>query len=270
MRVGRPPGGWRTPRLRNYPTYGPRVVVVSPHLDDAALSLGATLAEASRKGCEVVNLTVFAGDPTSVAPPGVWDRQCGFSSLGATSRLRRAEDQAACALIGMKPVWLPFSDSQYPSDRSDVWGAMEPFLTDADRIMIPGFPLVHPDHLWVNRLVGEHADVLPPLGVYAEQPYAEMEWFGKRRLPGESDKETALGGTLSWARVRPPLTAWLRKQRACRAYGTQLRAMARPPSRLLARIALYELFRGGEWLGLAERSFSDAVAAPRALSSRQT
>ncbi len=264
--IARPPGGWRTPRLRNYPTSGQRIVVVSPHLDDAALSLGATLAQASRTGCEVVNLTVFAGDPTSVAPPGVWDRNCGFSSVGAAARLRRVEDEAACAVIGMRPVWLPFTDSQYGGDRSDVWQAMEPVLTGADQIMIPGFPLVHPDHLWVNRLLGEHADVLPPLGFYAEQPYSEVEWFFNRRLPGDSDDETAPGGTLSWTRVRPPLTAWLQKQQACRAYGTQLRAM----SRVLARIALYELFRGGEWLGRPPRVSDGTRAAPRALSTLET
>jgi LmbE family N-acetylglucosaminyl deacetylase len=174
------------------------------------------------------------------------------------------EDEAACAVIGMRPVWLPFADYQYAGDRLDVWQAMEPYLTGADQILIPGFPLVHPDHLWVNHLVSEHADVLPPLALYAEQPYAEVEWFFNRGVPGGSDNETPW--TLSWTRVRPPLTAWLSKQRACRAYRTQFRAI----TRVLGRIALYELFRGGEWLGLPARASEGAVAAPRALSSLET
>jgi hypothetical protein len=164
----------------------------------------------------------------------------------------------------MRPVWLPFADYQYDG-RSDIWPAMEPFLTDADLILIPGFPLTHPDHLWVNRLVGEHRDVLPPLALYAEQPYAEVEWFFNRGVPGGSDNVTA-PGTLSWTRARPPLTAWLSKQGACRAYRTQFRAM----TRVLARIALYELFRGGEWLGLPARASEGAVAVSSAPLSLET
>ena len=38
-----------------------RLVVVSPHLDDAVLSLGATLAHAVESGATVEVLTVFAG-----------------------------------------------------------------------------------------------------------------------------------------------------------------------------------------------------------------
>jgi hypothetical protein len=42
-----------------------RVVVVSAHLDDAALSLGATIARVASMGGEVSVLTVLAGDPDS-------------------------------------------------------------------------------------------------------------------------------------------------------------------------------------------------------------
>ena len=44
-----------------------RVVVVSPHLDDAVLSLGATMAHAIESGAKVEVLTVFGCEPTSSA-----------------------------------------------------------------------------------------------------------------------------------------------------------------------------------------------------------
>ncbi|MGH3427279.1 MAG: PIG-L family deacetylase, partial [Mycobacteriales bacterium] len=40
-----------------------RVLAISPHLDDAALSVGATLAEFSARGTDVEVLTIFAGAP---------------------------------------------------------------------------------------------------------------------------------------------------------------------------------------------------------------
>src|SRR5213080_853986 len=90
-----------------------RVVVVSPHLDDAVLSLGAALARAARRGGAVTVLTVLAGDPASETPAGEWDSQAGFATAGEAARARREEDRRACALLGVEPVWLPFSDHQY-------------------------------------------------------------------------------------------------------------------------------------------------------------
>jgi LmbE family N-acetylglucosaminyl deacetylase len=250
IRIVVPPRGRRSPRGEIGLGSGKTLVVVSPHLDDAALSLGATLAEASRTGLELVNLTVFAGDPNSTAPPGNWDRKTGFSSAGAVARARRVEDAAACALLGMSPVWLPFPDYQYTSDRSEVWPAIKPALERADMVLIPGFPLAHPDHRWLSELIRDHEDALPELGFYVEQPYAEWEWFGQRRLPGDRGSEFT-SRPVNWIRSRGSAQAWLRKQRACRAYKSQLGAMARPAERLLARIALYELGRGGEALGFS-------------------
>jgi LmbE family N-acetylglucosaminyl deacetylase len=239
----RPPLERRNPRSGITLAPGQKLVVVSPHLDDAVLSLGATLADASRAGIQIVNLTVFAGDPDSRELPSKWDRKAGFSSAGAAARGRRAEDAKASAVIGMKPVWLRYPDSHYESDRSNVWTEMKAVLGGADLVLIPGFPLLHPDHRLVRSLVLDAPEVTET-ALYVEQPYAEMEWFGQRRLPGD-----APSADTRWVRVRPSAQAWVAKQRALRAYGSQLRAFTRPPGRMLARIALYELGRGGEGLG---------------------
>jgi LmbE family N-acetylglucosaminyl deacetylase len=42
---------------------GERIVVVSPHLDDGVLSLGASIASWSRSGATVELLTVLGCDP---------------------------------------------------------------------------------------------------------------------------------------------------------------------------------------------------------------
>ena len=89
------------------------VAVLSPHLDDAILSLGAAISGA-RGDVRVV--TVFAGDPDSTLAAGEWDSRAGFRTVGEAARARREEDALACADVGARPVWLPFVDDQYPPD----------------------------------------------------------------------------------------------------------------------------------------------------------
>jgi tyrosine-protein kinase Etk/Wzc len=132
------------------------VVVVSPHLDDAALSLGAAIAAATRAGSRVTVLTVFGGDPNSTEPAGVWDSTYGFSSAADAARGRQTEDTRACELLVATPVWLTFGDMQYGSGADDdgIWRAIDPHLTGRDLVLIPGFPLEHPDHPgFLTRLI---------------------------------------------------------------------------------------------------------------------
>ena len=88
-------------------------VVISPHLDDAVLSLGASLSHAARLGMNVTVLTVLAGDPDSSEPAGWWDAQAGFRTAGEANLARRREDARACSILRVTPRWLPFEETQY-------------------------------------------------------------------------------------------------------------------------------------------------------------
>src|ERR1700690_1207790 len=86
------------------------IVVVSPHLDDAAL--GAAHLLTSYPGSTVI--TVLAGRPTPY--PDVvttWDAAGGFATGDDVVGARRQEDLAAMASLGAEPVWLDFPDRQY-------------------------------------------------------------------------------------------------------------------------------------------------------------
>jgi LmbE family N-acetylglucosaminyl deacetylase len=152
-----------------------RIVVVSPHLDDGVLSLGAAMARWARTGAEVELLTVFACDPESGAETGGWDGRAGFRTEGEAASARREEDASACAVLGVVPVWLPFGSVDFDrhGDEADVRRAVADAVDGADAVLLPGFPLSHPDHAWLlTALVGEPApDAEPRLGLYAEQPY---------------------------------------------------------------------------------------------------
>lgn len=209
------------------PSSGDRIVVVSPHLDDGVLSLGASMASWARRGAAVELLTVLACDPASEAPAGGWDARGGFASEGESARARREEDRQACALIGATPLWLPFGSVDYDrhGDDTEVRDAVLGALEGAGTVVVPGFPLTHPDHAWLAALLaGALGD--RRVGLYAEQPYtrrARLEPVdaGFERVPVRLDDRVA-------------------KWRAIRRYASQLpllamrRSLQRGPHRYAA------------------------------------
>jgi LmbE family N-acetylglucosaminyl deacetylase len=82
-------------------------------LDDAVLSAGATLAGMGEAGFEVVNCTVFAGDPVRPLTDAAvrFHAECGLGD-DAVAR-RRAEDLAAAAVLHVHTRHLPFPDAVY-------------------------------------------------------------------------------------------------------------------------------------------------------------
>lgn len=84
------------------------LLVVSPHLDDAAFSCAALLD----RGLPVDVLTVFAGEPQ---PPirGWWDERCGFASSAESVPVRRLEDERALAPGGHRLNYLDLLEEQH-------------------------------------------------------------------------------------------------------------------------------------------------------------
>ena len=197
-------------------------MVVSPHSDDAVLSLGAAIASWVRRGAVVELLTVLALDPESDAAAGGWDGRAGFATEGEAAVRRRDEDRRACAILGASPSWLPFGSVDYERHGADddVRAAVGAALAGADSVLLPGYPLTHPDHAWLVRGVAETP--LRAVGLYAEQPYTR--------------KEGAVPAAPSWLEetlghaVFEPVQAGLRerhaKWRAIRQYVSQLPLLA--------------------------------------------
>ena len=163
-----------------------RLVVLSPHLDDAALSLGAAISYASRAGLPVTVLTGLVRDPDSDEAAGTWDSLCGFTTVGDAARARRIEDERACEILDAEPIWLPFVNGDHADARNDdeIWEAVEPQLAHAALVLIPGYPLEHADHAWLTRLVTKRASASTRLGLYVEQPYANLVTVGRGYRPG--------------------------------------------------------------------------------------
>ena len=127
-----------------------RLVVISPHLDDAVFACGALLA--AHPGATV--LSIFAGDPPADQPLTPWDRDCGFAPGDDVMAMRRAEDAEALALLGATPLWLDFLDAQYGATPSveTLASALRMSIAQIapDTLFIP-LGLFHSDHVLTHR-----------------------------------------------------------------------------------------------------------------------
>ena len=122
-----------------------RILIISPHCDDAVFSCGDLLAV--HPGAVVV--TVFAGRPPSGGKLTEWDEASGFQQGDDVMGLRREEDRAALSGLHAEPVWLDFCDSQYKQSptAAELTDALERVCrhADPDAVFFP-LGLFHDDH----------------------------------------------------------------------------------------------------------------------------
>jgi len=127
-----------------------RIVVVSPHFDDAVL--GAAHLLGTYAGSTVI--TTLGGRPPSYpAEPTDWDACGGFVAGDDVVAMRRQEDSAALSTLAATPVWLEFADHQYlaKEDRPQA-PEVAPELAAAVRAAAPTavflpMGLANPDHV---------------------------------------------------------------------------------------------------------------------------
>jgi LmbE family N-acetylglucosaminyl deacetylase len=200
---------------------GRRIVVVSPHLDDGVLSLGAGMAMWARQGARVELLTVFACDPESPVASGGWDERAGFRTESHAAIARRAEDARACAVLGVTPAWLTFGSVDFDrhGDEDDVRNAVLERVEGADAVLLPGYPLTHPDHEWLLRTLSEAELGAGAVGLYSEEPYAHRA-STRRRVP--SWLAETIGLEPAFELVPATLGDRRAKWRAVRRYRSQL------------------------------------------------
>jgi LmbE family N-acetylglucosaminyl deacetylase len=139
------------------------VVVLSPHLDDAVLSLGASIARFAAAGRQVQVWTAFTADPTDQQVPRRWR---AFGDYAA----RRAEDQEALALIGARPrhLGLPERIWREPRPRT-LAGAFRGPPTAG------GFSCLDALRAAVtSALSGPGVEVLAPLGIGQHADHLEV------------------------------------------------------------------------------------------------
>ena len=211
----------------------PHALALSPHLDDAAFSCGGTLARLAQAGWEVTVCTAFT---QSVPAPGGFALACqtdkGLPPEADYMAIRRAEDAAACAALGARPVWLPFAEAPHRgySDAAALFGPVraaddiDTALAAAlaagplappwpDLLLAPQAMGGHVDHVQVVRAVRRAAPPGVPVLWWTDFPYAARP----RTHPAEPF--AAAMRALPECRVMGDAAARLA---ACAAYTTQL------------------------------------------------
>jgi LmbE family N-acetylglucosaminyl deacetylase len=228
--------------------------VISPHLDDAALS--CSLLMAAHPGSYLT--TVFADGPASVRPLTPWDRAGRYFTDGAdVMGTRRAEDARAAVLIQATARHLSYWDRQYRNDRYGYTGLPDRDLPEviaedllrqdpaADAWVIP-LGLGHPDH----RLAADAALIavqrwLPfqRVYLYEELPYAvedPAEVAGRKQRLAERGLALVADHTLERRDDRALKKAVFRCHASQRR---QLRWRARTATRTPERV--WQLIRAG-------------------------
>jgi LmbE family N-acetylglucosaminyl deacetylase len=174
-------------------TTASRLVVLSPHLDDAVLSCGAVLASAAEANADVV--TIFNGPPEGPLSDAARDfhARCGHGDDAMSHR--EGEDDLALRHLGISPTRLGFPESLYRRDaagqhrHSDLRSAFrsrpeaEPEVVQAitDRLLTVTavekadlllVPLGIGDHIDHQIVAAAAQDLQRPMLWYEDIPYA--------------------------------------------------------------------------------------------------
>jgi LmbE family N-acetylglucosaminyl deacetylase len=181
-------------------------VVLSPHLDDAALSIGGAIARLTAAGERILVVTIAAGSPPPdavLSPFAAWlHRAWGVSSTDAVA-LRRREDEAAMTILGAEAQRLDQLDAVYrlphrydseaallgepaAEDRLEVEvaAALAPILAASPRASVLA-PLAvggHVDHRVVQRVAIDLARQGREVRFYEDFPYAAKPGAVEDRL----------------------------------------------------------------------------------------
>lgn len=162
-----------------------RIVVLSPHFDDAAMGAGQMLIRRADAGTETTVITVLGGRPPAYPdPPSEWDALGGFRAGDDVVAVRREEDRAAMDLLGAAPIWLEFADHQYlPENERPKPDEVAPVLEAAITARRPTavfapMGLANPDHVMTH----DAAMLIRP-------QHPEWTWFayedhGYKHIPG--------------------------------------------------------------------------------------
>lgn len=236
-------------------------LVLSPHLDDAAFSLGAGLWQLARKGGRVLVVTLATAEPTGPLSAIAQDLHRRWGLKGNVVKHRRQEDNQACAELGVETLHLGLADALYRTDaegealypsfrslfgnphdadrqwREDLAERLRR-LPVAQRVCVPLGAGHHVDHQLTRRAAEEAfgSDLL----YYEDFPYARKRWV----------RWKAMGRPWAWrSEVWPaPEEALRAKVRAIGFYDSQLGTAFASLDDMERQVRAFAAQRGGERL----------------------
>ena len=204
-----------------------KLVILSPHLDDAVLSAWHHIEQ---PGSHVI--TLFAGVPET-KKTFWWDRLSGLADGRSAMLARRQENAAALKPAAVHVTNLDYLDRQYdPPKRNIAQMAddIEAISQNAKYFLVNagvGSLFIHPDHVTSRQVGLELYRRGRQVSFYLDLPYSAVlrrlsDW--PERLP-ISKIEQALGAGIRLERHTLSPAEALRKQTAINAYRSQRRSL---------------------------------------------
>ncbi len=155
-----------------------KLLVLSPHLDDAVFACAQLIA----RSADTVLVTLLAGAPSSDVALSDWDRAAGFQNTQQALTQRREEDRRALEMLDATPLWLDFVGSRHGEPPSVV-GLAETIMHILQQqqpatVMLPA-GLYDADHVLAHQAA-----------LLARSHHPELDWLlyedtFYRRLPSQ-------------------------------------------------------------------------------------
>lgn len=171
-----------------------RTIVLAAHLDDGVLSCGGQTYQRTQAGEGVLVATVMAGDAQRQASGYAQSLRNRWALGESAEAVRRAEDAAACAILGAQHLHWPIPDciyrggtdgAMYYQSDAEIFGPVHPgetglvsdvvglfrALPPAQQILAPLTVGNHVDHIFVRQAAEEVFG--SRLVYYEDYPYAQ-------------------------------------------------------------------------------------------------
>lgn len=204
----------------------PTIAVVSPHLDDAGLSVGGLLW-LLRNHYRVVVITVFTADPPEAVSPVAAELAGPFGPT--ISAVRRAEDMRALETLGVGHRHLGFQDAVHRRTAQGAWLVKKeadlfratPDETLVEQVAVTLTECLEPEPvagLLSPAGIGNHVDHLVTAAAVARISGSGVDHLAWIDLPyGANQRRTE-----PRLRVPLPAAAWRAKVAAVGCYESQL------------------------------------------------
>jgi LmbE family N-acetylglucosaminyl deacetylase len=238
------------------------LLVLSPHLDDAALSCGGSIHRCTRAGGRALVVTLFAGDVPRAPSAFAREVEALWGLDNEVMAARRAEDERAMAILGAELRHWDLIDALYRTapggeplyenlkalraevrDPGDLSQRLETGLRElpgAARVLAPLAVGGHVDHQLARQAAESVLGDAPELRFYEDYPYARSR-FALRRALGRRRRWIAESVDLEEADVEARCAATL-------AYPSQLGTAFDDERDVRRQLRRYVARRGGERL----------------------
>ena len=208
-------------QLRGTPDDQGKALVLSPHIDDAFLSIAGCMLRAHKHNVLVLDVfgkSTFLHTRKAVSERGVF-------------RIRREEERRATSIVGVDVRIWRYPTALYRS-RCDaigtakdvpagmgesIWANVSTLMCSVgcSRVFLPAGTGRHPDHVFLSRWVGRLSAIGFKVFLYEDMPYTAEH---RNAVPPEVKAAPA-----SWTQVLVDITSLVSEKKAvCRQYRSQL------------------------------------------------